>query len=127
MNDNLCVIPFQGKDYALHPRDITVSKLRQFKQKYGPEYGIYTSFVTLFLQGDADAVACAISIVLAKDGIKRDPNMIEFSPYEIFEAIRKANDEKGEAEEERIARGEEEPEQDPTPAGNEVTPGGTLT
>jgi len=126
-DDNLCVIPFQGKDYALHPRDITVSKLRVFKQKYGPDYGVYTSFVTLFLQGDADAVACAISIVLAKDGIKRDPNMIDFAPYEIFEAIRRANEDKEEAEAERLANGEDEPEADPTPAGDEAIPGGTLT
>lgn len=130
MDDNLCVIPFQGKDYALHPRDITVSKLREFKQKYGAAYGTYTNFVTLFLQGDADAVACAVSIVLAKEGIKRDPNMIEFSPYDIFEALRKANEAREEEERARIAAGEDEEEENPTPSDSdesESTHDGTLT
>lgn len=119
-SDNLCIIPFQGVDYALHPRDITVSRLRGFKQQYGREYGSYTSFVTLFLQGDADAVACAISIVLAKEGIKRNPNMIDFSPFEIFESIRKANEIRLEEEREAFEQGDGNEEENPTEAGSEA-------
>jgi hypothetical protein len=122
MADNICVIPFQGVDYPFHPRDITISQLRLMKQKYGPEYGAYASFVNLFLNGDADAIACAISMVLKKAGIKRPPEAIDYSPVEIFEAIAAANEQRAETE------AEGEPEEDPTVASDDAkTNDGDLT
>lgn len=115
MADNICTIPYQGVDYPFHPRDITISRLREMKQKYGPEYGAYASFVNLFLTGDADAIACAISMVLRKAGTKRPPEAIDYSPVEIFEAIAEANEQRLDVE------SEGEPEADPTVASDDAT------
>jgi hypothetical protein len=120
MADKLCTIPYQGHDYELHPRDITVGKLRMFKDKYGKEYGSYISFVNLFLQGDADAVACALHIVLAKEGKNKPPEFIEYSPFDIYEAIQKANEEPNDEDEEADGV-------DPTLTGDEKIPGGEQT
>lgn len=98
MADDLCIIPYQDAEYPLSPRDITVSALRYFKGRYGPEYGAYRPFLNLFLQGDADAIACAIHIVLKKNGINRPPEAIDFAPYDVFEAINRANELKAERE-----------------------------
>ncbi len=94
-SDLLCKIPYKGDVYELHPRDITVGRLRQMKQWYGREYGSYVSFVNMFLQGDADAVACALWLVLSKRGGNvPSPQNIDFAPFEIYKAINEANEAK---------------------------------
>ena len=40
--------------------DLTVSRLRRWKQWYGPDYGKAYTANLLFLQADVDAVACVI-------------------------------------------------------------------
>ncbi len=40
------------------------SRLRAFKQYYGPDYGKALTFQTLYMSGDVDAVACVIWAVL---------------------------------------------------------------
>lgn len=128
MAENICVIPFKDKKYPFNPRDITVNRLRQFKQQYGDDYGRYATFVNLFLAGDADAIACAISIVLKKvDKVDRPPDAIDFSPYDIFEAIREANEAK--AAEDMASEDEDDQEPGPTDTGDhaEAIDAGTLT
>ena len=93
-DDTICEIPYKGEEYELHPRDITVVKLRQSQAWYGKDYGKYATLMSLFFQGDADAVAVILWIVLAKSGVNRPPQNIDFSPYDIYEAITKANEEK---------------------------------
>lgn len=129
MAESICQIPYKGEVYELNPRDITVVALRQAKAWYGPEYGRYISFVNLFLNGDADAVAVAIWICLKKKGINREPQNIDFSPFDIFEAIQKANEDRAAAEQAADAENPDAAAQpDPTPSSeDEATPAGTLT
>lgn len=133
MADNICVIPFKGRDYPFNPRDVTLNKLRSFKSQFGDEYGRYASFINLFLSGDADAIACVLSIVIEKvDGKKRPPDAIDFAPYDLFEAIRKANDARveGDVEDEDEDDESDDPFEQPVSTGDaepETIPAGTLT
>ena len=119
ISDVICVIPYRNgatgevTEHEFSPRDITVTKLRSFRQLYGKEYGTYMGFVSLFFQGDADAIACVLSLVLEKAGVKKPPSAIEFSPFEIFQAIQRQNEAKAEAEAE-AEEADDEAEVDPT-------------
>lgn len=103
--DLFCKIPYKNgitgetREYSFGARDITVGRLRQMKAWYGPEYGAYLTFVQLFLQGDADAIACALWICLSKDGVNKEPKYIDFEPYDIFQAIQAQNKVNAELEE----------------------------
>lgn len=122
MADVICRIPYQDAEYPFHPRDVTVGRLREYKQRYGPEYGQYSSFIQLFLAGDADAIACAISLVLRKAGINRPPDAIDYSPSDIFEAIAKANEEREKVEAEGDVKADPTADSEPetTIAGDET-------
>lgn len=94
-DDAICVIPYKGKEYLLSSRDLTLSRLRVLKNQFGYEYGAYKPFFRLFFDGDADAIAGAIWIVLSKNEppAKVPPfDAIDFSPYDMFKAINDAND-----------------------------------
>ena len=66
-----------GTEYTLIWRGIeslTVSRLRAYKQHFGPDYGKAYSFNLQFLQADCDAVACVIwSLLMEKR--KSDPTI----------------------------------------------------
>jgi hypothetical protein len=119
--DIICTIPFNGKDYPFNPRDIDVAHLITWGTKYGRDYGAYATFTGLFFQGDARAVSCILSLLLEKqDGVKRPPEAINFSPYDIYKAINEANEEKEQRLRDKLASGEGEDPQ-PQPSVDETT------
>jgi hypothetical protein len=78
-------IKYEDEDYLLARTDLTVGVLRQMKQWFGPAYGKYLSYVQLLIEGDADAWACAIWIVLRAAGKKsKTPQNLDFSVSEVM-------------------------------------------
>lgn len=118
-DETICVIPYKDREYPFHPRDITVSRLITWGGKYGKEYGAYASFTGLFFQGDARAVTCVVSMLLKiHDNEDRPPEMIEFSPYDIYKAINDANEEKEKRQRDAAVDGDNPPP--PPPSGVEM-------
>src|SRR5665213_1700828 len=68
--------------------DLTLRRLRHFKQWFGTDYGKAGAFNVLWLQGDVDAYACVIWSLLTADGGKvswEPPNMPDFSVGEMYD------------------------------------------
>lgn len=109
-------IEHKGDQYLLSQGDLTAGVLRQFKQWFGPSYGKYLIFVQLLMEGDVDAWACALWLVLRNAGVKplpAHPANLDFSVAELMSA---SQDETADEEE------------DPTPASaDETTPAYPLT
>ncbi|MBV9805213.1 MAG: hypothetical protein JO130_18590 [Solirubrobacterales bacterium] len=109
-------ITYEGEKYTLARTDITVGVLRQMKSWFGPAYGKYLSFVQLLIEGDADAWACAIWIVLRASGRNiRTPQNLDFAVSEVMAA----DDDDDELDPEPVL-----PEAGPTPdsSGSDATP-----
>ncbi len=84
-------LAFAGNQYEFDPqRQLTLGRLRQIKQWYGPDLGRYLSFLRAFSELDPDAVACAIWICRRDAGEENvaEPNRMEdFSIGEALEGI----------------------------------------
>lgn len=114
MADTIWKSRYKGVDYEVTTRDLTVSRLRQMKQWFGAEYGKYTPFITLLVEGDVDALACVVWIAQSKAGEKpQEPRNLDFS-IEDFEKF-----------EEDVVEPDPEPDvaADPPPDGTTPTTG----
>lgn len=78
-------LPDTGKQYTLARSDIKVSDLRTFKQKFGPQYGKFLTFVQLLMEGDADAWCCALWLVQRNAGEKpKPPEFMDFAVGDVM-------------------------------------------
>jgi hypothetical protein len=68
MAHRLIQIPYDGKKYDFLETDITSSRLIQFQEWYGEDYGGYSTFVLKVLRLDAAAVMCALWVAKSNAG-----------------------------------------------------------
>lgn len=87
-----------GRAYELQRSDITVSALRQFKAKFGAQYGKFLTFTQLLLEGDADAWCCALWLVQKNNGEK--PKPMEFMDFPVGDVMLSAAEDDDESEDE---------------------------
>ena len=109
----------EPRTYMFDPqKELTVSRLRQIKEWYGPEIGRYLAFIQAFAQGDPEAALAALWIVrmsAGEQGVPEPNQMPDFSMGDFYAEF--------------IPAGEEpEAEQDPTqPSAPVPTTGSTET
>lgn len=82
-------IPYEGKVYDIHDKDLTTSRLIQFKQWYGEDYGKYLTLIGLFQDFDAPALLCALWTAKAVANEPCDINNLDFSPSDLIEHYQK--------------------------------------
>lgn len=98
MADQLWKLKVDGKDYTLSASDLTVGNLRHAKQWFGAPYGRYLPFIQMLIEGDCDAVACAIWMARRAAG-ERPPEpsaMGDFVVSDFFSVASEEEDEEGE-------------------------------
>ena len=112
-----------GTTYALSADDITIGRLRQFKGWFGKDYGAYLPFIQMLVQGDADAVACAIWLARENAGVKpnKAPQFIDIPVSDIYKQDEEEEEDEADAEEVPPTEPESEktPDSEPTPPPSE--------
>lgn len=78
----------EPRTYTFDPqKELTVGRLRQIKEWYGPEVGRYLAFIQAFAQGDPEAALAALWIVRTTAGesdVPEPDRMPDFSMGDFY-------------------------------------------
>jgi len=71
---------YKGTPIRIGLQDLSLRRMMEFRARYGEAYGIPTQFISLLLQGDMIAIACAVWIGQHKAGVEVESlDAIDFS------------------------------------------------
>ena len=97
--DQLWKIKVDGKEYELRTEDLTVGNLRHCKQWFGAAYGRYLPFIQMLIEGDCDAIACAVWMARRAAGernVMEPSQMGDFVVSDFFTVIQEDDEDESE-------------------------------
>lgn len=104
-SNQLAQFKVDDKEYSLDQTDFTMSRMRQAKGWFGPEYGEYLTVLQKFMRGDTDAVALAVWIAMKKEGEHPpEPHRMDYAISDII--MPQSEDEVLDAAAEAVSEGE---------------------